>query len=483
MTYSIKRLREEGHFCLRDLDSVESLDVFWAEANKVERLCIEDTGVFVAPEKTKIMQEEYSFVRCSRGCDSTTRSLVFAAERGDIDSLRSVVFRVLSLPEIDSHKLQIGDDYYSSPRNRLIFTPEQLRHIICAYPSRSYSFHCFSISPDQSVELVSHRKFDVNLYHCQFDDEGQAIIYWLENTRRETEILEACCFPGCNCNERILKFLNRAMYPVFDRLYFNGQDMPSRLSPLIAAASVNTLVVDIHFFLFDKDWREPLLKALRYGTFRPQNLEVSFLDGKYEYDNDTVLAIGKFLRKLLDAVSSPECSLKELHFKQFDLTLISLLFAMYLLDMLRTNTSLQVLGLFSDETPFVFPQMNILNAAAQHPRLRTLRFYPPPKRDPPILGRSEPFQVWLQRNRSHDIRFDDFSWPDRIVQRQKWQKAVFDIFTREFDALKQVEDERIRSYLLGTALATWHRMPDRIYYLLSGNQDVFAKETLGSCVS
>ncbi|GAX20417.1 hypothetical protein FisN_9Hu142 [Fistulifera solaris] len=100
MTYTIKRLREEGHFRLRNLDGVESLDVFWAEALKVERLYIEDTGVYAAPTKTKPSEREFVGLKCH---DFSTE-LQFVGKLDDISSLRSVTFRVLCLPETDNTK-------------------------------------------------------------------------------------------------------------------------------------------------------------------------------------------------------------------------------------------------------------------------------------------------------------------------------------------------------------------------------------------
>lgn len=66
MNYSIKRLREEGHFRLNNLDDVESLDVFWMEANKVKRLYIEE---HVAPSTAKISKEDFVGLKCCRDSD------------------------------------------------------------------------------------------------------------------------------------------------------------------------------------------------------------------------------------------------------------------------------------------------------------------------------------------------------------------------------------------------------------------------------
>ena len=198
MTFSIKRLREEGHFCLSNLDEVESLDSFRVEANKVERLYIEDTGVFVAPSRSKILEGEFVGLRCRRDDDYKT-GLVFVGKSDDMASLRSVAFRVLRQTETCPHKLEIGGTSFSprNPRDHLILTPEQLRHIICAYPSRSYGFSDLSLTAEQSVEIVSHRKFEIEVHSCHFDDKGRAIVDWLDSMNG-TEILDSCYFPRCD---------------------------------------------------------------------------------------------------------------------------------------------------------------------------------------------------------------------------------------------------------------------------------------------
>ena len=475
MTYSIQRLTEEGHFCLRDLNEVESLDVFWEEADKVERLYIEDTGVFVAPSiNTRLEKEEFGFnCRCRRDKIYST-ILIFVGKRDDIDSLRSVAFRVLCLPETGPHELIIeGNECYVEPGDtydQLSFTSEQLRHIMCAYPSRSYSFLDLSFTAEQSVEIVSHRKSDIYLHECHFDDKGQAIVDWLDS-RNGKETLDLFYFQRCNCFEMILRLLSRSIYPVFDKLDLYG-DVSPHLTPLIAAANVKSVKLNVRFFLDNKGWRASILDALRDGTFRPPNLTI------YSYilfDEDETPLVSEFLDRFLTAVSSPGCFLKELHLLHFDSRSIPHDLERYLLDMLRENRSLQVLGIYSDVAPLEFPQMNILNAATRHPRLRKLCFNPPNTYDPPELGQSEPFQVWLRENRSYEIQFNPFSESGMKAQLPKWQNAVFSLFTKDFDALQQVEDERIRSHLLVTALAICRRMPDRIYYLLSGNQDILAR--------
>ncbi len=324
MTYTIKRLREEGHFCLSSLDAVESLDVFWAEATKVARLYIEDTNVYVAPTKTKRSEGEFEGLACRRDNNYKTR-LVFVSKPTDIDSLRSISFRILCLPEINPQSMKLdGIDYLpSKPGDRykqLFFTTEQLRHIICAHPSRQYTFSRFSLTGAQSVEIISHRKFAIEVNWCQFDDKGQAIVDWLED-RNEKEIIDSCYFPQCDCVEKLFTFLSRSLYPVFNKLYLTGKDVESKssLSPLIAAANVNTLMVDIKFFLCNEGWRAPLLKALQNGTFRPRNLEVNFSSNDlFGFDEDDLRLISKFLSKFFEAISSPDCSLKELHLKHID---------------------------------------------------------------------------------------------------------------------------------------------------------------------
>ena len=477
MTYSIKRLREEGHFCLSNLEDVESLDALWEEANKVERLYIEDTGVFVAPTNIRNFEGEFVGLRCRLDGDYKT-CLAFVGKKDDIARLRSVAFRVLCLPKTSPHSVAI-DGSSSTPRNprdKLILTPEQLRHVICAYPSRSYSFSYWSLTPEQSVELVSHRKFRSNLYDCKFEDKGQAIVDWLEN-RNETEIMDSFYAPFCDFHEKFLTFLSRSKYPVFDRLFLDGRDVAPRLSRLIGQASVKIVDIDIAFFAYSDDWRAPVLQALRDGTFRPENLELDLLCAPIygNFDKKERVLVGKFLCNLLTAISSPKCSLKELHLKNFNLKSITTDFKKNLREMLLKNRSLRVFGIYSTMAPLAFPQMDILKAAAKHPRLRRLCFFPPKSTNPPRLGQFDPFLAWVQKNRSHDIQFKDFRDPDLKPQRVKWQHAVFSFFTKEYDAIQHVEDERTRSHLLVTGLSSCHLSPDRIYYLLFRNQDVFAR--------
>jgi hypothetical protein len=477
MSYSIKRLREEGHFCLSSLDDVESLDVFWAEANKVERLYIEDTNVYVAPLKTKRSEGEFVGLTCYRDNNYRTR-LVIVGKADDIASLRSVTFRVLCLPEAgrpQSLAFSLSSYRPGRPvgtRDNVMLTAEQLRHIICAYPSRWFRFSDLSFTAEQSVEIVSHRKFKIEFFDCRFDDKGRAIVAWLEN-RNETDIMECCDLFRCDCYPAILRFLSRSMYPVFKRLYLDSIDIPSQLTPYVAAANVKSLDVDIRFFVCDKGWRAPLLQALRDGTFRPEILDISFIcapcHGKM--NNEEIAIVGEFLQKLLVALSSRECSLKELHLWDFKLRGIGQEFKDDLIVMLQKNKSLRTLGVYSTMGLFSFPQMSILKVAAMHPHLRQLCFYPPTS-DPPV---PRPFQVWAKKNHFHDIRFETARDPEMRVQRDKWQNAVFSLFTGKYAALKQVQDPHARSYLLLTALATYRQMPDRIYYLLSDNQDVFAK--------
>ncbi|GAX26858.1 hypothetical protein FisN_9Lu154 [Fistulifera solaris] len=175
MPYSIKRLRDEGHFRLRNLDGVESSDVFWAEAMKVKRLYIEDTGVYVARAKDR-MPGEYVGLKYHRNGDYSTR-LAFVGKPDDITSLRSVTFRILCLPETDDpQSMHLARNSYTpgrpvNERDQLILTAAQLRYVICAYPSRWFGFSYMAFNGDQSVELVSHRKFEIDLFNCRFLDK------------------------------------------------------------------------------------------------------------------------------------------------------------------------------------------------------------------------------------------------------------------------------------------------------------------------
>ncbi|GAX26849.1 hypothetical protein FisN_9Lu130 [Fistulifera solaris] len=199
MTYTIKRLREEGHFCLSNLDDVESIDVFWRKARKVERLYIEDTGVYVAPRNTKTFEGEFVGLKYRRESNRPT-CLIF------VDASPQTL-------EIEGSKFlssKPGDKY-----DRLILTVEQLRHIICTHPSRQYTFRRLFLTEAQSVEIVSHRKFEFEVHMCQFDDKGQAIVDWLKD-KNETKTMYSCYFPECDCVKKLLKVLSRSLYPVFD---------------------------------------------------------------------------------------------------------------------------------------------------------------------------------------------------------------------------------------------------------------------------
>ncbi|GAX26851.1 hypothetical protein FisN_9Lh132 [Fistulifera solaris] len=460
MKYSIKRLREEGHFCLSCLDDVESLDVFWAEANKVERLYIEDTGVYVAPSKTKIFEGELVGLSCRRNGDFATE-LQFVGKVDDIASLRSVAFRVLCLHDTDPQQLEIqGNSAFT--KDALILTPEQLRHIICNYSLRKYSFCWLSISAEQSVELVSHRKFEIDMHACHFEDKGQAIVDWLESQNGK-EIFPSTYFPHCNCVTKLIAFLSRAKHPVFERLYLCGPEVAPQLSLLTSKANVRALVVDVRFFVFDRAGRSSVLEALRNGTFRPETLEISRF---YDWDRDEARTIGQFMGQLLNAIASPYCNLRELHLKQISMRSIARDLEQSLLTVLRNNHSLEVLGIYSNVSPLEFPTMKILNAASQHSYLRKISFYPPTTR-PPEIGR--PFRTWLQNNFSIDIQFKDYGEIEKQPHLEKWKNAVFSVFTTQMETMLCASDLRIRSHLLVMALRTCHYMPDRMYYLLCRN--------------
>jgi hypothetical protein len=480
MTYTIKRLREEGHFRLRNLDGVDSLDVFWAEALKVERLYIEDTGVYAAPTKTKPSEGEFVGLKCHRNEDFSTE-LHFVGKSDEIPSLRSVTFRVLCLPETDNPKtMSFSKDSYNparppKDRDQMILTPVELRHIICADPSRRLKFRYLSFNGDQSVELVSHGKFQIELFDCRFLDKGRAIVEWLEN-RDASEVFDYFDMKLCDCIEKILTFLSRATHPVFKKLYANEIDEPPRLSPLVAAANVTALVVNIRFFIYDEHWRAPILQAIRDGTFRPQSLEIDFrcppIHG--DFNRKECQAIGRFLSKLLEIMASPKCSLKELHLNHFNVYGVMQDFKKDLEYMLENNQSLVALGVYSLARPLKFPQITILHAAVTHPRLRKICLYPPADEAPRSVD-IDFIQFWLRRNQSRDIQFKDFGYSDLRAHLPMWQKIVLSAFTEDFDALRQVENERFRSHLLVMTLAKFRHTPDRIYCLLFGNQDLIAK--------
>jgi hypothetical protein len=332
-----------------------------------------------------------------------------------------------------------------------------------------------SLTAEQSVELFSHRKFEINVDSCQFEDKGRAIVDWLENGREQSDILKYYCLHGCDCHENILKFLGRSMYPVFDKLYLRGQDIGSRLTQLVATANVMTVMTSIDFFIKDyRHERAPLLCAFRDGTFRPRSISISFAPGNHSFRATEIDEVREFMAGFLEALSSPDCSLKELHLRAFNLTDIALDLKKNVVEMLQKNKSLRVLGVYSTVSRLQFPQMSILNAAAAHPRLRKLCFYPP-TRNPPKPGQTGPFPMWAQKNRSHDIQFIDKEELSNRRRLRKWRKAVFAIIMKDFDAITKVEDERIRSHLLATTLGNFHQKPDRVYHLLCGNQDLLAR--------
>ena len=250
---------------------------------------------------------------------------------------------------------------------------------------------------------------------------------------------------------------------------------------LAAQANVKSMLVLINPELFDSGDCEPLVEALQDGTFVPPALCLCFDTGHPVLDEDIEL-YKTVLHDMFHAMSSSSCALKELHV-QLDSAKTSStvrVFEEHLIDMLKANKSLETLIIDSSADPLQFPGINVLKSVTKHPCLRKLVFLPPYGVDPPPKGQLDLFRVWYQHNLSHSIRFGD-SYKTRIHEGNrvdtkahiaKWQDFAF--YTR-FELLQRVEDERIRCHLLVAVLLDHSRSPQRVYFLLNGNLDLFVK--------
>lgn len=473
MTYSIKRLRTDGDYCLINLDGVESLDVFLREVNKGNRLWIDNVNVF-ATNRTAASYDGYVRFKCDIDPDSqTAQSVVFYGT--EVTSLTSTIERVLCLPDCRQDR-SIGFSGQTSETSYedLIFTSTQLKHILCVHKSRSYTFWYINLSAEQSVELADKANLD-GIWFCSISDNGQALVHWLEHHNRTRTLGSfSCQYYGAWDN--VLTFLGRSTYPVFDQLVFDQflvSNNPPHRYDLLVKANVKSIVLIINPFSFIHGECELLLEGLRNGRLKSPKLELRFDADSSDLDEKLEL-FETGLQGLFGAMSSVECNLKELRLEMETVRLGSTarVFEENLVDMLQANNSLETLGIDSLVEPLRFPSLGILNAAAEHPRLQTLVFVPPTSFDPPKLDPLNSFQVWLQNNISFKIRFDDWGHPDAKDRQGTWQDYIF--FCR-FVLLQQVEDERIRSHLLVTALENQHNSPQRIRFLLSGNREVFAK--------
>ncbi len=471
MTYSIKRLRTDGDCCLIDLDSVESLDVFLGEVKKATRLWIDDLQVFATSQTTPSYDDHFG-LKCNFG-DRFLSTEYVTFYGTELTALTSVVERVLCLPDSrQDRNVELMGRTGGEPYEDLILTPEQLRRILSVRASHSSSFRCFTLTPEQSVELAAVTNLD-NISFCPIRDEGLALVDWLEH-HNGTRTLGTFNCQYYNAWENVLNFVVRSTFPVFNHLVFDQfhgpNSEPHRYDSLVRA-NVNSIVLIVNPYGLVDDEGGLLLNALRDGSLRSSKLELDFNEIPSEV---VVLDIFKFgVQNLLNAMSSTECRLKELLFKveQDALPNSGRFFEETIIGMLQENKSLETLCFDSTLEPLEFPAMGILNAAVGHPRLRNLVFIPPADVDPPGLDHSDPFQLWLRTNLSHSVRFDDWGRTYTEYDTEKWQDFIF--FSR-FGLLQQVDEERIRSHLLVAAIAN-HRSPQRIHFLLSGNLDMFAK--------
>ncbi|GAX15844.1 hypothetical protein FisN_2Lh432 [Fistulifera solaris] len=367
----------------------------------------------------------------------------------------------------------------------LIFSPEQLQTLLCSHASRLFEFRQFNLSAEQSVMLA--RKTDLNgLWYCPVQDKGLLLLDYLQhhNGRRT---LGAFCnqFGFDDAWENIVTFLCQCTYPLFEEAVIDQHNIhhrDSHVNALLARANVNSLTIIIDPYLFHhSDECEPIVEALRNGSFVPHKLCLYF-DTYDLFRDEDIEAFETVLDELFGAMSSSECQLKELdmQLELAQLTSTAGVFEQHLIDMLEENTSLETLTIESTAGPLQFPAMRVLESAAKHPRLRKIVFLPPYGRNPPPIDQSDLFQMWHRTNLSHSIQFGDsrkvrLQEGCRVATKfevEKWQDFVF--YDR-FELLRQMEDENVRCHMLVVALASHSSNPQRVYSLLSRNQDVFAK--------
>ena len=181
------------------------------------------------------------------------------------------------------------------------------------------------------------------------------------------------------------------------------------------------------------------------------------------------------IQGLFVSMCSANCHLKELdvHVKTAHNGTINLVGGEYLPRMLKANKSLDILGI-------EIPEPEVLEAVAEHPRLRKLVFVVPYNLDPFATSDTDELAVWCRNHPSLKIQYDHASRiflheGRRIVakgQVEIWQDFVV---CSRFELLQQVNDERIRAHLLVAALANHFSSPRLVHFLLSGNLDLFAK--------
>ncbi|GAX26634.1 hypothetical protein FisN_2Hu433 [Fistulifera solaris] len=471
MSHSSKRRKTKDSSSLIDLERVESLDMLLGEIKQDEQIWIENFDVFVTTDNTA-SHEDYIHLNCD--VDSNTDSSVLLTFYSKtLLSLTSTVEEVLSLPDLRQQRNigflgSMGETYED-----LIFTPEQLEKIFSARETRTYSFWYLNLSPEQSVVLAAKTKLEA-IWFCSIRDKGLALIDWLEH-HNEGRTLGSFSCQFYNAWENILEFLCRSMYPVFDQIVLDQFHRYSNMSltyELLVSANVGSILELINPYSFVGDDCKILIQSLENGTLRCPKLELCFDAESSELDQKLdFFEVG--FKRYAHAMSSPKCTLKELHLQMETVRLSdsAVVFESYLVAMLHENQSLSTLGIDSLVEPLGFPAMGILNAATEHPKLRTLKFISPATLDPPNPESSEPFQVWVRENLYHSVRFHNSHF-DTKYNKDQWQDCIF--FSR-CSLLHNVPDERIRSYLLVALLANQQHSVHRVRFLLSWNRDVFTK--------
>ncbi len=473
MVYSIKRLKGEGDFRLHNLDQVESLQIFWSEVNMVKRLWIDDLQVFATIDGS--IQSDDERITCDLLMENSER-LFFCGKRR---SVTNVATRVFCLPDSSDERVLILAGNRCKPgeeRDELLLTPQQMRQIIFAHPCRQFVFICLTLSPEQSIELVAHRTtamIEVSL--CVVTDGGKALVNWLENIN-DSRTLGCFTLSQTNIDKRLLAFLNRATYPVFQRLALSRHDNAGRI---VALSTANISCIPFHIDSSSKCRNGPLLQALRDGSYRPPCLQVC-LETSNRYDcpyNEFIM-----MRKIavfFNALKSEDCSLLQLQISIEDQYLMEIApqFELHLRQMLEENNSLEILSIHNVGKPLSiveclhFPQMGILVAAAAHPRLQKINVTPPLD-DPCPEVLNEIHEAF-----PYEIRFHEGGQFYLTEQRDKWQLALFlsSPFVRRFERLHTLANDRVRTFLLAQALATSSMSPKRVFFLLRGSQDLLAR--------
>ncbi len=473
MLHSGRSFMAPGDDCLVDLESLQTFDAFISAVNKTNRLWIRNVNVFTTNHSCP-SYDGYIQFKCnidSEKQSTPSHTITFCGK--DVTPLTSIIESILCLPDMKLERA-IAFSGPNEDYEDLILTPEQLHRIFDAHDSRSYSFWYLNLSPEQSVVLAAKTNME-GIWFCSLSDKGQALVHWLENHNEQRTLGSfSCQYYGAW--ENILEFTGRSSYPVFnqivyDQFYVVNSD-PYRYS-LLVNANVNSISVLVNPYSFTNGECDVLLQALGNGTMVSPKIEFDFDADSSELDERLEL-FETGLHALFAAVSLPGCTLKGLDLKleTVRLSKSGLVFEEHIIDMLQQNKHLEALGLNCTVAPLQFPAIGILNAAAQHPRLRKLVFIPPPHLEPPALESFSPFPVWIQSHLDHCIQFHDWGRSSARHQTEKWQNYVF---LSRFLLLQQVKEERIRSHLLVMALSNHSSAPQKVYFLLSWNVDVFAK--------